>query len=167
MMNDMIQIASLFAAEKHKDQKYGSNNYTSHLSDVVRTLKEFGVTDVDMLSAAWLHDVVEDTDTSVDEIKNMFNDRVADLVWRVTNEPGKNRAERHEKTYAKIKASPDALRLKLADRIANVRTSKVDNEKLFKMYKKEYKGFKNELYSSGLHEDMWNELDRLINETSN
>lgn len=167
MMNDMIQIASLFATEKHKDQKYGSNNYTFHLADVVRVLKEFGETDADILSAAWLHDVVEDTDTSVDEIKSMFNDRVADLVWRVTNEPGKNRAERHEKTYAKIKASPDALKLKLADRIANVRASKTDNEKLFKMYKKEYKGFKDELYSSNLHTKMWNELDELIDETSN
>lgn len=114
--------------------------------------------------ARWLHDAVEDTDMTVAQVELMFGKRVADLVYRVTNEQGKNRRERHEKTYPKILASDDAITLKLADRIANVEASieTSDNDKIG-MYLKEYEGFRNKLHKDGTHDAMWRHLDFLLN----
>jgi (p)ppGpp synthase/HD superfamily hydrolase len=165
-MNNMslaIQAAKALAATAHGDQKYGEHPYTKHLADVAEVLGRFGVSDEDMLCAAWLHDSVEDTETTVNQIHIMFGSRVADLVHRVTNEEGKNRRERHEKTYPKIMASDDAITLKLADRIANVESSLDDQDKL-KMYKKEYPNFRLKLYKPGKHDAMWRHLDFLIGE---
>jgi (p)ppGpp synthase/HD superfamily hydrolase len=93
----------------------------------------------------------------------MFGRRVADLVHRVTNEEGKNRRERHEKTYPKIQASDDAITLKLADRIANIEASyELNDEGKMEMYAKEYKGFRDKLYKPGSHDAMWRHLDFLI-----
>lgn len=160
---NQVSKAARFAADMHADQKYGELPYTKHLADVVEVLSRFHISDDEMVCAAWLHDSVEDTETTVTQIQTMFGDRVADLVYRVTNEDGKNRKERHEKTYPKIIASDDAITLKLADRIANVESSLDDKDK-FKMYKKEYVNFRLKLYKPGKHDAMWRHLDFLIGE---
>lgn len=156
-----LQAAEVFAASVHKDQKYGDDPYIRHLNEVVEVLKRFNISDKDILIAGYLHDSVEDTDTSLFQIEAMFGKRVSDLVYRVTNEEGKNRKERHTKTYPKIKASDDAITLKLADRIANTEASLEDKSKL-KMYIKEYPGFREALFKSGTHDSMWRHLDFLI-----
>lgn len=161
-MSLALQAAEALAATAHKDQMYGDKPYTFHLAHVVEVLMRFKVTDENILVAGWLHDTVEDTDTTVFHITAMFGARVADLVHRVTNEEGKNRRERHEKTYPKIQADDDAITLKLADRIANIEASlALDPDKL-KMYAKEYKGFRDKLYKAGSHDAMWRHLDFLI-----
>lgn len=158
-----LEYAKLFAAEKHREQTYGQGlPYTVHLRDVEQTLRRFGCTDAEMLCAAWLHDVVEDTPTSVQDIQTLFGDRVSRLVHAVTNEPGVNRAERHAKTYGKIKANNDYLFLKLADRISNVESCIREKDSRLKMYKKEWAGFKQELYTPGVHEEMWTHLTSLL-----
>jgi (p)ppGpp synthase/HD superfamily hydrolase len=163
-MSLALQAAQALAATSHGDQKYGETlPYVKHLADVVEVLKRFNVTDEEMLIAGWLHDVVEDTSTSLLHVELTFGRRVADLVHRVTNEEGKNRRERHEKTYPKIQASDDAITLKLADRIANIEFSYIANdEDKLKMYAKEYKGFREKLYKPGVHDAMWRHLDFLI-----
>lgn len=162
-MSLALQAAEAMAEVAHQDQKYGELPYTYHLAQVVEVLMRFNVTDEDLLVAGWLHDIVEDTPTSLIQVEMAFGRRVSDIVHRVTNEPGKNRKERHALTYPKIQASDDAITLKLADRIANVEHSVAtqDAGKL-KMYSKEYVGFKEKLYKPGRHDSMWRHLDFMI-----
>lgn len=96
-------------------------------------------------------------------INDEFGSEVAEIVRRVTDEPGKNRRERKQATYQKTKQSPAAVTLKLADRIANVAASKANNPGLFQMYAKEYSEFQNQLYqesSNELTRNLWQELNR-------
>ena len=159
----LINSAASVATVQHEGQTYGDKYpYTKHLADVVHVLRRFGVKDPNLIAAGWLHDVVEDTDMPLSQVNIIFGPVVADLVQRVTNEPGKNRKERHEKTYIKIKDSPDAVQLKLADRIANVEASLLEAPDKFMMYKKEHKKFKEVLCNPGQHEAMWRHLDFLI-----
>lgn len=155
---DPLRWAKFFATVRHGTQTYGGLPYTHHLAAVERVLVRFGITDEDMLTAAWLHDVVEDTGTKAKEIAEMFNDRVASLVSSVTNEPGENRKVRAALTYPKIRASADAVRLKLADRIANVE----NGGKLVDMYRREYEDFRRALYTPGQADAMWAHLDDLL-----
>lgn len=163
-MSLALQAAQAFASSYHKDQKYGEDlPYTYHLAKVVDVLERFGVVDENLLVAGWLHDSLEDTPATKFQIEVAFGPRVADLVWRVTNESGKNRKERHEKTYPKIQESDEAITLKLADRIANIEHSVFTQDAgKIKMYSKEYVGFREKLYKPGRHDSMWRHLDFMI-----
>lgn len=157
---DPLRFVKFFATVKHASQLYSSGlPYTHHLAAVENVLRRFGHSDETMLSAAWLHDVVEDTSTKLKEVEEMFGADVARLVSAVTNEEGENRKIRAALTYPKIReAGPEAVRLKLADRIANAESG----GNLVKMYKKEYVDFKRALFTSGQNEDMWKHLDTLM-----
>lgn len=157
-MQDPLRWPKFYAATKHGDQKYGMLPYTHHLAAVESILRRFNVTDEDMLTAAWLHDLVEDKGVKLKELVEMFNERVAELVGAVTNEKGENRKVRAALTYPKIRATKNAVCLKLADRIANVE----HGGKLVEMYKKEYEDFRRALYTSGEYEEMWIHLDNLL-----
>lgn len=177
MQLDPLRWAKFFAATKHGTQKYSNGMpYTHHLAAVEAVLRRFlpdwkvenlklGRVELEydydqLLQAAWLHDVVEDTGTKLKEIEEMFGPEVAALVSAVTNEKGENRKIRHALTYPKTRAGgPMAVRLKLADRIANVEAG----GSLVQMYKKEHEDFRRALYTEndGNH-DMWKHLDGLM-----
>lgn len=161
-MSELVNKAQLFASQAHAGQQYDGGPYTKHLAAVAAVLTRYGVTDEELLCAAWLHDTVEDTPISVESIEKLFGSRVSDLVWRVTNEEGRNRKERHAKTYGKIAANKDAVTLKLADRIANVEASLASEQDFLGMYKKEFEGFKQALYTQGENEAMWAHLASLL-----
>lgn len=175
MYKNKIEKAKELAAEKHKDQSYGKGPYTDHLNHVYSVLIRFGYNPAiednrehqklseDLTIAAYLHDIVEDTDVSLEDLKKIFGKRVAKLVDGVTNEPGKNRKERHRKTYPKTKRISGAMILKLADRIANVESCRASNNGLIRMYQKEWESFQKEL-RNGEHEKMWRYLERLVKE---
>lgn len=147
-MKTKIQAAQYFATHEHvikRGQLYGGClPYTHHLAKVAELVERYFLfyandVDDDLLVAAWLHDVVEDCEgVKLKEIREMFGNRVADLVAAVTNEPGANRKERALKTYPKIIATPDACIVKLADRLANVSSG----GSLRDMYQKEWPEFK-------------------------
>jgi len=59
-----------------------------HLEQVVKNLGLIGVTDEDVLRAGWLHDTIEDTDTDYDKLKELFAQKVADMVATVTKNKG-------------------------------------------------------------------------------
>lgn len=146
---DLREKAKWFGEVAHYKQKYGIHEYTYHLEHVEMALNRFGfVEGFKLRAAAWLHDVIEDTKISYDQIKCGFGQEIADIVYAVTNEMGRNRRERHEKTYAKIRESKDALALKLADRIANMEFSKGTDSGFFEMYKKEMPAFREALYNA-------------------
>ncbi len=157
---DPLRHVKFFATVKHAGQTYSSGlPYTHHLAAVEQVLRRFGVTDENLLTASWLHDVIEDTETKRKEVEEMFGAEVARLVHAVTNEEGANRKIRHALTYPKIReAGPNAVRLKLADRIANVEAG----GNLVGMYKKEHEDFKRALFSAGQNEDMWTHLETLL-----
>jgi len=108
--------------------------------------------------AGALHDVLEDGAISYNKIKTYFGLEVAEMVYCVTDEMGRNRAEKKRKTLPKTASNPDAVILKLADRIANIEMGgKVD------MYQNEYDTFRDSLKQPDqLADPMWKALDELM-----
>ena len=160
----MVRKAKRFAIEAHGDQKYGDKPYAVHLDAVELVLIEFNHITSFIRAAAWLHDVLEDTKVSRMDLEEVFPGYVTLLVHSVTSEPGRNRKERNIKTYPKIEALPDAVILKLADRIANVRNCiETRNKDLLSMYTKEYPSFRTALYTDNEDtKEMWRYLDILL-----
>jgi (p)ppGpp synthase/HD superfamily hydrolase len=109
--------AGLFAKMKHLGQldDEGKDYFESHIKQVYTILLQI-TEDVEILAAAYLHDTIEDTDTSYEEILNIFGKRVADLVMEVTHE-----GEKDSKGYffPRLK-SKDAILIKFADRLSNL-----------------------------------------------
>lgn len=159
-----VKEAAYTAISSHGMQTYDEHPYYYHLEQVVDVLKEFGFTDEKYVISGYLHDILEDTAISYNDIKKQFGEEVAEIVYAVTDELGKNRKERKSKTYPKIKANSDAIIVKLADRIANVRNSIKNKPHMAEMYFKELESFKDALYIPNTEaEYMWNELFRIVN----
>ena len=158
-----VRGARLFAINAHGEQRYGSYPYVKHLDDVFNVLLEFGCDDLNILKAAYLHDVLEDTNCDPLKLHLSFGAAVAVIVDCVTSRPVKNRKERNRATYLIIRTFVSSIMLKLADRIANVRACIADNDSKLEMYRKEYPEFRHALHT----EDqslfgMWEELDCLM-----
>lgn len=114
-----LDEAVAFAARHHGDQtRPAGEPYLEHLLEATRVLVEaVGVTDVDVLRAGVLHDVVEDTEGTLGEVRDRFGERVATLVGWVTKPEGGTRAA----YLASLRDAPDdAILVKLADRLSNV-----------------------------------------------
>jgi (p)ppGpp synthase/HD superfamily hydrolase len=162
-MEELERRACEFARAAHAGQTYTSGSFhDKHLARVVATLRRYGIDEPRLLAAAWLHDTVEDTDVTIEAVEQTFGADVADLVWRLTDEPGKNRRERHELTHRKIRGRSEAVGIKLADRIANVQSSAEERSHLRGMYRAEYPQFRADLYRAGEFDELWAELDRLL-----
>ncbi|MGB3786655.1 MAG: HD domain-containing protein [Phormidesmis sp.] len=125
-MNTSFVQALDFAAQKHRDQRRkGSDRapYINHPIAVVHILLiEAGVTDEAVLTAALLHDTVEDTDTTFEEIEQHFGQRVRDIVAEVTDDKSLPKAVRKQQQIDHAPQLSDRARLiKLADKTANLR----------------------------------------------
>lgn len=165
---EVARVARLFAIDGHGAQMYGNQPYVVHLDEVYDIACEFAAP-IEVKVAAYLHDMLEDTNTTKAGIVEVFGTTVARLVQAVTNWPGKNRRERHAATYPQIRSSggPDAVLLKLCDRIANVRASVREFSVtgvygLLRMYAKEHAVFQKALYLPGEHEPAWAALNSLL-----
>jgi len=160
----MIEKARQFAIEHHGNQKYGDQPYVVHLDEVAEIAADFGE---DAIVIAYLHDVVEDTQATLDDIECLFGRFISDCVAIVTDETGRNRAERKPKTYRKMSQVSGELELalivKAADRLANLRTCVAqDNHRLFKIYKNEHPTFRRSAYRANLCNELWIEIENLI-----
>ena len=113
------EAAREFAHEKHEGQlrKDGLTPYIEHPKAVVGILREMGVTDDEVLSAAWLHDVVEDCDVELGEIRERFSDRIAGIVHILTRD-----IDREEYKKRLLESPVEAQSVKLADMVHNCRT---------------------------------------------
>ena len=121
-----IQRAIEFATERHTGQTYaGKLPYTYHLGAVARVLKDFHYDDYVHQASAWLHDVVEDTPTKLEEIEAEFGMDVARYVWTVSGF-GVNRAAREADLFRKLDIFKPPAILKVADRIGNQDTTICD-----------------------------------------
>ena len=171
---DTVPRALTLAANAHEGQLYGDKNYIYHLFCVVEVLRRYEIDTEVMVAAAWLHDSVEDTEVTTEQIRAGFGDDIAELVFAVTSEEGKSRRERNARTYPKISVVPGATALKLADRIANVESCWAERDSRLFMYQREYKGFRKALRSqeadvpdfkgeaSWVVRLMWDHLDKLL-----
>jgi (p)ppGpp synthase/HD superfamily hydrolase len=148
-----------WAREQHGGQLYGGRPYDTHLRAVAEVLRDCGYgDDPALMSAASLHDTLEDTDASHGEIAELFGARVADIVDAVSDPEGATRAEKKAAAYPRIKAIDDAVRVKLADRIANVEAGGPPSAK----YRDEQEAFRRELWKPGVADAMWARLDRAL-----
>lgn len=161
--NDILDFAQKFASISHAavGQTYDNKPYSEHLQAVVDILMDFGEYSRTILAAGWLHDLVEDTGISLETVKDLFGNDIATLVGALTDEPGLNRKERKAKTYQKIRETPGAIQIKLADRLANVRQGLAsNNRRMFLMYLNEMPTFCAELSPT-------NEIERAMMEALN
>jgi len=174
MAKDLVKDAFLFALEAHGKQMHGDRPYIAHLWETTEIIKNFmdnpyrishnNFKLVDVLAAGWLHDVLEDTDARYGKIGEYFGKTIAEIVYACTDELGRNRHERHEKTYPKMDNFHAAQLVKLADRIANAKASTHASDGLLSMYRDEYPRFR-ELFHDQFYsdlKDLWDELDHLM-----
>lgn len=118
--------ALAFASRKHSQQRrkdVDASPYINHPIALVSILAvEAGINDCDTLCAALLHDTIEDTDTSVEELVETFGAPVASLVQELTDDKRLPKAERKllQVEHAEHLSSK-ACSVKLADKIANLR----------------------------------------------
>lgn len=123
----LLEAAS-FAADQHRHQRRKDVNatpYINHPLEVANILAQAGVDDVDVLIAAVLHDTVEDTCTTVEEVTVMFGERVSGMVREVTDDKRLPKAERKRLQVLNAPGKSDGAKMvKIADKIANLRDLK-------------------------------------------
>ena len=125
---DEVGHAVGFAARYHGRQRRPTGApYLEHLLEALEVLvRGAGVTEPGVLAAAVLHDVIEDTPCTADDIAATFGPRVAGLVGWVTipqPRPGQDKASAKDAYLRGLRAAPrDAILVKLADRASNVQT---------------------------------------------
>lgn len=114
-----------FAAEKHIRQRRKSSDHAPYINHPIAVAEILwrvgGVRDVDTLVAALLHDTIEDTETTPEEIRTLFGETVLSLVLEVTDD---KRLPKATRKLLQIKnaphKSPRARQIKLADKINNI-----------------------------------------------
>lgn len=126
---ELLNRAYVYATQKHGDQKRASGDpYFSHPVEVAGILTDLRL-DCASIATALLHDTIEDTDASLDEITNLFGSEIADLVNGVTklsmlelSSEGSAQAENFRKLLLATANDVRILLVKLADRLHNMRT---------------------------------------------
>lgn len=126
-MTDLVTRAKAFAEKAHTGhvRKYTGVPYITHPEAVAAIVATVPHTD-EMLAAAWLHDVVEDTTATFDDIHHFFGGKVADLVAWLTELPAPgNRATRKARYRDHLAKAPAAAQtIKVADLMHNTLTIK-------------------------------------------
>ena len=126
MINSILVLkAAQFAAIKHRDQRrkdVESSPYIIHPITIALTIAEIGgIEEQELLAAALLHDTLEDTDTSVSELDEIFGETVRKYVEEVTDDKSLPKDERkHKQIDHASTLSRGATLIKLGDKISNV-----------------------------------------------
>lgn len=122
-----LESAELFAKTKHAGMKRkdGATDYFEHLKSVVNRLQNIGITDEDMLCAAWLHNTLEDTSTTFDELIQRFGKEVAVLVFSLSKDQTIARKQKELQYVKQLKdATWQAKIIKLCDIASNLKELK-------------------------------------------
>lgn len=122
----LLVRAIAFAAEKHSSQRRkdaAESPYINHPIALVDVLANEGnVTDIETLCAAALHDTIEDTATTADELKSIFGEKITTIVLELTDDKSLPKHVRKEKQIEHAPhCSPEAKVVKIADKICNLR----------------------------------------------
>lgn len=150
--------------------------YEFHLRMVVqiyKNFKELAIKEVcsDLVTpevielSCWGHDLIEDTRTNYNTVKEKLGEPVANIIYALTNEKGRNRAERGNDAYYKgITSVRGADFVKLCDRIANAQYSKMSGSGMYNKYKEENDDFLIKMNFDGLvYHPLWDMFSYLIN----
>lgn len=129
-----LHTVRIFAARRHRFDRWGDQPYSNHLVRVEQVLDEFGYDSYRYAAGAWCHDLIEDTGTTRGEVEDLAGIEVADLVWAVTG-IGPNRRARNADILRKLAVHPVAWPLKMADRIVNLERTVEDASQCYaRMY---------------------------------
>ncbi|OOF11158.1 hypothetical protein BZG82_05020 [Salinivibrio sp. PR5] len=165
-MSHAVEQAREWARVRHALQRYGAQSYRCHLDHVERIAAPYGE---DARIVAQLHDILEDTATRVEEIAERFGPTIARAVMLVTDPRKPTRHERKRALNQRLialdpsdEAAWLALVVKTCDRLANVIASSEHSPPRFQQYQREHGGFRVAVYRPGLCDNLWAELDGLI-----
>ncbi|MDR1912577.1 MAG: HD domain-containing protein [Helicobacteraceae bacterium] len=122
----LVFKALAFAAQKHRNQRRKSGEqepFINHPIALANCLANEGaIDDADILCAAILHDTIEDTDTTAEELREIFGDTITELVLEVSDDKALDYAERKRLQIEHApQSSHKAKQIKLADKICNMR----------------------------------------------
>ena len=127
---ERYEKALAFATEKHSGQfRVGGLPYITHPVAVAELLRDKGY-DTDYQIAGLFHDLLEDTDATLDEIRALGGEKVADAVVRLTKKKGYVMSD----YVARIKESPMAMAVTAADRLHNLRSAVVTDQDFKRRY---------------------------------
>lgn len=135
MTTTLLDKAILFATAAHRDttRKGTSLPYIVHPLEAVSIVATM-TDDQEMLAAAALHDVVEDCDIDLDELRREFGDRVATLVAADSNAPrreGDTWRSRKQAALDRLEAAPlDAKTVAMGDKLSNLRAIDIDHQRV-------------------------------------
>jgi guanosine-3',5'-bis(diphosphate) 3'-pyrophosphohydrolase len=126
----LVSEAAELAARRHNGMARkgrGNEPYINHLAEVANLLSiATDGADADLVAAGWLHDAIEDTETTAEELAQNFSERVAALVVEVTDDMT---LPKHERRRLQIVDAPNksegAKLIKIADKISNIRARMV------------------------------------------
>lgn len=113
-MNHLFLQAYRFAQKKHEGQKYNNQEFMVHpnlTAKILYAMSDFENFDENLIAAALLHDTLEDTNTTYEELEQEFGIIIASLVQEVTKQ-GSN-------TFPNLKTQRGVM-LKFADRLSNI-----------------------------------------------
>ncbi|MBR0877203.1 (p)ppGpp synthase/HD superfamily hydrolase [Bradyrhizobium barranii subsp. barranii] len=121
----LISEAAELAARRHNGMARkgrGNEPYINHLAEVANLLAiAMDGADAELVAAGWLHDVIEDTETTREELARKFSDRVASLVVECTDDMSLPKSERRRRQIVDApKKSAGAKLIKIADKISNI-----------------------------------------------
>jgi guanosine-3',5'-bis(diphosphate) 3'-pyrophosphohydrolase len=121
----LVCEAAEFAARRHTGQARkgrGNEPYVNHLAEVANLLAAATEgKDAELVAAGWLHDTIEDTETTREELLQDFGRRVADLVAEVTDDMSLSKDQRRQRQIVEAPhKSPGAKLIKIADKISNI-----------------------------------------------
>lgn len=168
-MTTLTDRARRYASKAHASidqrRKYTGDPYIVHPQAVMEIVRSVPHTEA-MLAAAWLHDTVEDTPITLNDVINHFGEEVATLVEMLTNpatRPDDNRIQsKNRDRHHMAQASPDAKTIKLADLIDNLRSVLTYDVEFAKTYLIE-KRLQLEVLKEG-DTTLWNNARQIIDE---
>lgn len=168
------ETAKNFALNCHQTTNhfYDGLPYEFHLNMVVETAKKFIhlIPENDrefVLASCWVHDTIEDTRVTYNDVKELLGEQIAEIAYALTNEKGKTRKERANfKYYTGIRETKYAAFVKICDRIANSEYSYDQQSTMFNKYKSEFEEFEYWLYCDEYHE-MFDYLFEILNKNFN
>lgn len=167
-MTPAEQQAKTFAKFWHGGQlrKYTNTPYYLHPGCVAYIVKQVAHTEA-MVIAAWLHDVLEDTDVTESEVRNTFGDIVTDYVkWLTHTDPSAgNRATRKRLDRAKLAQAPVEVKtIKLADVLDNTRSIVEYDRNFSRVYLPEMELLLNQSLRGG-DETLWKAARAMIDQS--
>src|SRR5207237_1223794 len=169
---DLVTRAFRYAAERHEGQQRQSGSpFIEHPVGVARICAQLRL-DEQTIAAALLHDVVEDTESDIDDVRGEFGDEVAHLVEGVTKltriqfqSREHAEAENYRKMIVAMAQDPRVILIKLADRMHNMRTIEyLGKQKQVQKAKETLEVYAPIAHRLGIHAMKW-ELEDLAFET--